>query len=94
MRVKNDFILSFCKAYGWAFLYALGVVVTINADIGYSPWAIFHVGLSKTFDYSLGTISIAVGLIIGVFMIIMREEFGFGTVFNMFLVGFLCYSWG
>ena len=29
-------------------LYALGIVLTIQANIGYAPWDVFHAGFSQT----------------------------------------------
>jgi len=28
------------------FLYALGIALTISANIGYGPWEVFHAGLA------------------------------------------------
>lgn len=69
------------------FLYAIGIVVTLNANVGYAPWDIFHVGLAKTMGISIGTASIIVGLIIGMIAVFMGEKLGFGTILNMVLIG-------
>ena len=69
------------------FLYALGIVVTLNAHIGYAPWEVFHVGLSRTTDISIGTASILTGVIIGVLAIFLGEKLGLGTILNMILIG-------
>ena len=69
------------------FLYALGIVVTLNANVGYAPWEVFHVGLAKTMDISIGAASILVGLIIGIIAVFLGEKLGFGTILNMVLIG-------
>ncbi|MDF2587463.1 MAG: hypothetical protein K0S41_1304 [Anaerocolumna sp.] len=69
------------------FLYALGIVFTINANIGYAPWDAFHVGLAKIIGSSIGTISILVGLIIVVITFLLGEKLGLGTILNMVLIG-------
>lgn len=69
------------------FLYALGIVVTLNANIGYAPWEVFHVGLAKTIGLSIGTTSIITGVVIGVITLLLGEKLGFGTVLNMILIG-------
>ena len=43
------------------FLYALGIYVTIRANIGYAPWDVFHTGISKASGMTLGLSSIVVG---------------------------------
>ena len=69
------------------FLYALGIVVTLNANIGYAPWEMFHVGIAKTMGISIGTASIVVGVIIGAIAVLLGEKLGFGTILNMVLIG-------
>ena len=69
------------------FLYAIGIVFTLNAHVGYAPWDVFHVGLAKTIGISIGTASIIVGLIIGIIAVFLGEKLGFGTILNMVLIG-------
>jgi uncharacterized membrane protein YczE len=69
------------------FLYALGIVVTLNANVGYAPWEMFHVGLAKTMGISIGIASIIVGVIIGIIAVFLGEKLGFGTILNMVLIG-------
>ncbi|MBC2576238.1 YczE/YyaS/YitT family protein [Peptostreptococcus canis] len=82
-----NFFIRLVKLIIGLFLYALGIMVTIRANIGYSPWDVFHVGVSKTTGLSLGTISILVGFIIIIITTILGEKFGLGTVLNMLLIG-------
>ena len=80
-------ILRFlCLIFG-AFLYALGIVITIKANIGYAPWEVFHVGLSVTTGISLGAASIIVGIFIVVFVTVCGETLGFGTFVNIIFIG-------
>ena len=72
---------------GGLFLYALGIIVTLHANIGYAPWEVFHVGLAKTIGISIGTASIITGLFIGIITVFLGEKLGFGTVLNMVLIG-------
>lgn len=69
------------------FLYAVGIVLTLKANVGYGPWEVFHVGLGKTVGISIGTASILVGLAIVVLTAAMGERIGLGTVLNMLLIG-------
>jgi uncharacterized membrane protein YczE len=68
-------------------LYSIGIVLTINADIGYAPWDVFHVGFSNTFGMSLGMASIITGLAIGIIAVLLGEKIGIGTVLNMVMIG-------
>jgi len=69
------------------FLYALGIVVTMNAQIGYAPWDVFHVGFAKMIGLSIGTASIITGLAIGIISLLLGEKLGLGTILNMVLIG-------
>ena len=80
--------LRFSKLILGLFFYALGIVLTIQANIGYGPWEVFHVGLSAVTGLSIGGASIIVGLIIVVITVLMGERIGIGTLLNMLLIGF------
>lgn len=85
--MMNLFSIRLLKLIWGLFLYALGIVVTINAHIGYLPWDVFHVGLAQTTGMSIGVASIVVGVIIGILAVLLREKLGLGTVLNMVLIG-------
>lgn len=69
------------------FLYALGIVVTINAHIGYAPWDVFHVGFAKAVGISIGVASIITGVAIVALSVLLGEKLGLGTLLNMILIG-------
>jgi len=68
-------------------LYALGIVLTLNARIGFGPWEVFHVGLAETTGMSIGTASIITGVAIALIALLIGEKLGLGTVLNMVLIG-------
>ncbi len=69
------------------FLFAVGIVMTINANVGLSPWDVFHQGLSKMLNITLGQAGIAVGFIIILINFFFKEKIGWGTVGNMLFIG-------
>jgi len=71
---------------GLAF-YALGIVMMINADIGYAPWEVFHVGLANAIGLTIGVTSIIAGIIIVLIVTILGEKLGLGTIASMILTG-------
>ena len=68
-------------------LYAFGIIISINANIGYAPWEVFHVGLAKTTGLSLGVTTIIAGIVIVIIVSLMGEKLGFGTISSMLLTG-------
>lgn len=78
-------------------LYALGIVLTMRANIGYAPWEVFHAGLGRAIGMKIGNVSILVGLIIVVAVFLLGEKLGLGTLLNMVVVGLimdLLLGWG
>lgn len=69
------------------FLYALGIVMTVNARIGVSPWDVFHQGLSKTIGITLGRANILTGIFIIIVGSILGQTIGWATLMNMLLIG-------
>ena len=68
-------------------LYAFGIVVTMNSNIGYDPWEVLHVGIAKTTGISIGTASIMMGIIIGIIAVLLGEKLGLGTILDIVLIG-------
>jgi uncharacterized membrane protein YczE len=85
--VMKLFVIRFITLMIGLFLYALGVAVTLRANIGYAPWDAFHAGLSLKAGISFGTASIIVGVFVGVLVTVWGEKVGLGTILNMVLIG-------
>lgn len=69
------------------FLYAVGIVMTIHANLGAAPWDVFHLGVAKHLGISLGVTSIAVSVTLVLISAFMKEHVGFGTLCNMIFIG-------
>lgn len=69
------------------FLCALGIVANLYANLGTSPWTVFHVGLTNITKLSLGQISQIVGLVIIIITWKLKFGPGFGTIANMIFIG-------
>ena len=81
------FLLRFVNMILGLILYALGIVLMINANIGYAPWEVFHVGLANTIGLTIGVASIIAGIVIVIIVTILGEELGLGTICSMVLTG-------
>jgi uncharacterized protein len=82
---KNIFLLI--RLFVGVFLFAVGIVMTINANLGLAPWDIFHQGLTKLIPITMGQASISVGLILVIVNIFLGERIGWGTICNMLFIG-------
>lgn len=70
-------------------LFALGIVLTVNANLGLAPWDAFHVGLTKIFNLSFGRVSMLVGFTVLIINYFLNESIGVGTIGNIFIIGLI-----
>lgn len=71
------------------FLYSVGIVFTVNGNLGLSPWDALHSGLSQLSGVSFGQVGIIVGIVILAFTYQLKESIGIGTIANILIIGFL-----
>ena len=83
----KDFIKRVIRLFTGLMLFAIGIVMTINANLGLSPWDVFHKGISNTAGITMGQASIGVGVTLVVIDSLLGEKLGWGTLCNMFFVG-------
>ncbi|NMB08175.1 MAG: hypothetical protein GX981_07325 [Tissierellia bacterium] len=80
-------ISTVLRLYIGLFVCAIGIVMTINADLGLSPWDTFHQGLSNLTGLTIGKVYILLGIFIVILDTIMGERVGWGTLSNMIFLG-------
>jgi uncharacterized membrane protein YczE len=80
-------IMRVARLFLGLFLFATGIVMTINANLGLSPWDVYHQGLSKNIHITMGQASISMGFIIVLLNYLQGERIGWGTICNMLFVG-------
>lgn len=80
-------IIKLTKLILGLFLFAVGIVMTLNANLGVAPWDVFHQGLSKVTGITIGQANIAVGLLIVILDVVLGQDIGWGTILNMLLIG-------
>ncbi len=69
------------------FLYGFSLAMMMRAGIGVAPWDVLTQGIMKTTGWSFGIITIAVGAIVLLLWIPLRQKPGVGTVANVLLIG-------
>ncbi len=80
-------IIRLIKLILGLFLFAVGIVMTLNANLGVAPWDVFHQGLSRVTGITIGQANIAVGLLIVILDVVLGQDIGWGTISNMILIG-------
>ncbi len=73
MKIREK-IVQFTIFFIGIMMMSFGIVLTIQADLGVSPWDVLHIGLYQQFGLSIGTWNIIVGIIIlGTSAIILKS---------------------
>ncbi|MFC3500404.1 YitT family protein [Micromonospora krabiensis] len=68
-------------------LYGVSMALMIRSGLGLDPWDVFHQGLSRITGLSFGTVTIAVGALVLLLWIPLRQRPGLGTVSNVVVIG-------
>jgi uncharacterized membrane protein YczE len=68
-------------------LFGWGVALMVVANLGLSPWEVFHQGISVRTGIPLGTVGIITGIMVLLMWIPLSERIGIGTVLNVILIG-------
>ena len=68
-------------------VFGVGVGLVILGDYGLPGWDVLHQGLAEQLPISIGVAVIAVGAILLVALLALREPIGIGTVANVILIG-------
>lgn len=70
------------------FVLSYGVVLTIIADLGVSPWDVFHLGIANVTNMSVGLVVVITGAVIVLIVCYyLRKAPQIGTVLNMLFIG-------
>jgi uncharacterized membrane protein YczE len=68
-------------------LYGVSMALLIRSQLGNMPWDVLHQGLARHLNYSIGTVVVAVSMIVLLLWIPLREKPGVGTVSNVLIIG-------
>lgn len=79
--MKNE-IYKYFKLIIGCMIGSFGIVLILKSNIGASPWVVFHQGLSKEFNISIGQIMMMVSLTLLFVGWQLGELFGSGSIIN------------
>lgn len=68
-------------------LFGLALALLVQAHLGLDPWTVLTQGLSRLVDLSLGTVTVAMSLLLLLIWIPLRQRPGLGTLVNALVVG-------
>jgi uncharacterized membrane protein YczE len=67
--------------------YGVAIGVMLRAGIGVSPWDVLNQGVTKLTGIPFGVVVIAIGAIVLLLWIPLRQRPGIGTVLNILVIG-------
>ena len=68
-------------------LYGASMALLVRSRLGVMPWDVLHQGLARHLGWSLGTVTIAIGAVVLLLWIPLRQRPGLGTVSNVLVIG-------
>nr|WP_300093200.1 hypothetical protein [Sedimentibacter sp.] len=83
----ENYIKRTAKVMFGLILYSIGLLFSINANIGLAPWDAFGIGVSNLTGISYGNVSILTGIVILFSVVLLKEKIGIGTILNTVLIG-------
>ena len=67
--------------------YGVSMVLMLQSQLGLMPWDVLHQGLSLQSGWPMGRVAIAVGVLVLLAWIPIRQRPGLGTVSNVIIIG-------
>jgi uncharacterized membrane protein YczE len=75
------------QLYAGLVLYGVSMALMIRSGLGLDPWDVFHQGLARQTGLTFGTVTIAVGAVVLLLWIPLRQRPGLGTISNVVVIG-------
>ena len=87
LRLPARPVRRLVQLYLGLLLYGVSMALMVRSSLGVMPWDVLHQGLARQLGWSLGLVTVAVGVVVLLGWIPLRERPGIGTVSNIFVVG-------
>ena len=84
---RKSLVLGWGKIVLGLLVFALGVHLTIYANIGLAPWDCLGMGISYHTPFSYGISMTIIAVTVLLLDILLKEKIGFGTVIDSLLTG-------
>ena len=68
-------------------IFAIGISMQMNANLGAPPWDVFHQGVSNQTGITIGRVIVITGFVLLFFWIPLKQKPGLGTILNALEIG-------
>lgn len=86
-QTRGEIIKHCFIAAGGLATFAVGVYLTIQANIGVAPWDCLFLGVEGTFGIKYGNVAVMTSLIVVLIDLLMKERIGLGTLIDALFTG-------
>lgn len=86
-RLRGGLPVRVASLFFGLFVVAVAIVLLLESGLGLAPWDVLHLGLARHSLLTIGTASVAVGLVVLVLSWRLGQPPGFGTVANAVCIG-------
>jgi uncharacterized membrane protein YczE len=83
----NTFIRDFFVIQIGFALYGLSIALSLQANLGTNTWSVFEKALSDITGLTVGTMTVIVAFFVLVFVLLLKEKVGWGTLGNILSIG-------
>ena len=84
---RKNIIMQWCRIAAGLAVFALGVHLTIYANIGLAPWDCLGMGISYHTFMNYGLAMTVMSLAVLLIDLLLRERIGYGTIIDALLTG-------
>jgi uncharacterized membrane protein YczE len=83
----KDYVIDAIELIFGLFLFGAASYVTVQANVGLSPWVAFSVGFANLTGINYGIIHVIISIVIVVLDILLKEKIGWGTLGDALIIG-------
>lgn len=84
---RKEIISGWLRIIFGLLVFALGVHLTIRADLGVAPWDCLGMGIARHTPLNYGLAMTSIAVVVLLIDILMKEKIGFGTIIDALLTG-------
>ena len=87
MNIKKRTLMEWLKIVLGLIVFALGVHMTIYANIGLAPWDCLGMGIAKHTPFNYGISMTLIAFTVLIIDILLKERIGYGTIIDAICTG-------
>ncbi len=85
----TDWTNRLARCIGGLALFGIGIALILQAELGAAPWDMLHQGIGEKLDIPTGVVIEAVGFLLLLLWIPLRQRPGVGTILNAVEIGLM-----